>query len=112
MRGEVRIDSEAVQDYRLRYSPRVINYFTRKLKEFGLDQFRGEPCTFRERDKCNPRKVKMMLRVHVDDIIVTSSDADCDALVRFLSDTLPISDLGELTYYTGGVLEGDEDRGR
>lgn len=93
-------------------SPRVSNKFSvSKLEEYGFDQIQGDPCTFRLRDKRNPWKVKM-LSVHVDDIIVGSLDAGCDALIRFLRKSLPTNNLREPTYYTECVFERDWDKGR
>lgn len=55
--------------------------------------------------------VQMMLGVHVDDIVITSSSIDFDAVVRFLGKRLPTNSLGELTYDLGCVFERDRERG-
>lgn len=55
----------------LRQRPRSFDmHMVSKSKEYDFDQFGGDHCTFRSRDKLNPWKVNMMLDVHVDDIIV------------------------------------------
>lgn len=96
----------------LRQSSRVFKTFlVSELKEYGLKQLRGDPCTCRLRDKRNPSKIKMMLAVRIDDIIFAASDADYDALIRFLRKSSPANNLGELTYYMGCVLERNWDKG-
>lgn len=64
----------------------------------------------RLRNKRNTLNVKIMLAVHVDHMIVASSDNTCNSLVRFLRNSLPTNSLGQLTYYTGGVFERDLDK--
>lgn len=53
----------------------------------------------------------MILVVHIDDIIVASLCADCDAVIRFLRKTLPTENPREPTEYTGCVFESDWDKG-
>lgn len=66
--------------YGLLQGPRVSSrYLVSKLKHYGFDQFRGGPSTFRLREKLNSPRITMILSVHMDDTIVASSDATCDA---------------------------------
>lgn len=51
--------------------------------------------------------VNMMLGVHIDGMIVTSSDDDCHALVSFLREYLPTNNLGELIYHKDCTIERD-----
>lgn len=82
-----------------------------KSKEHGFDLFRRNLSTFRLRNKRDPSKVKMMLGVHVDDIIIAISYSDCNAQVRFLRESLLTIDLGELTFKAGCAIERDRERG-
>lgn len=60
---------------------------------------------FGSRNKRNHSEIKLTLGVHVDDTIVTSSSADCDASVESLRKLLPTNHLRELTYCTSRVLK-------
>lgn len=89
-------------------SLRVWNkYFVWRLKEFGSDESLGDPCTIRLRGKQNPSKIKMMLHFYVEDIIIASSSANRDALVRYLRESFATTNAGEptrtsrITYLSG-----------
>ena len=53
------------------------------------------------------KKIRMILAVHVDDMIVAGSKKDCDWLRSVLSEVFPVNDLGELTWYTGCSFKRD-----
>ena len=69
------------------------------LKSNGFEQCKSEPCVLRLLDSNS--KVRMILAVHVDDMIVAGNSEDCKWLHERLCKVFPVNDLGSLTWYTG-----------
>lgn len=81
------------------------------LKEYGSDQFRADLCTLPLTDKSSPSNLKtIIVGEHVDKIVVVSSRAGCDVLIRLLEKPLLTKNL-ELRLYTGCVFERDDEGG-
>ena len=53
----------------------------------------SEPCLLRLKDP-KSKKIRMILAVHVDDMIVAGSKRDCDWLHSALSQVFPVQQLG------------------
>ncbi len=95
--------------YGLKQAGRAWNsLLTSTLKEQGFSQNLADPCTVRLMD--GPQ-VEMILAVHVDDMIVVGTKADCDHLRESLAKTFPTKNLGELTWYMGCLFERDRANG-
>jgi len=95
--------------YGLKQAGRAWNaLLTATLKEHGFTQNLADPCIFRLMD--GP-KVKMILAVHVDDMIIAGKKADCDRLRDSLAKTFPTKNLGELSWYMGCLFERDRIKG-
>lgn len=78
----------------------------RQLGGFGLEQCPADPCTFRMIGKDG--RVRMMLAVHGDDMIVAGSSADCYGLYKHLNKRVQTKHLGGLTHYTGCSFKSDQ----
>ena len=80
------------------------------LRSLGFEQHPSEPCVLRLLDpKSNDTKV--MIAVHVDDMIVAGNKLDCDWLRSALSEAFPVNNLGPLNWYTGCAFERNRRRG-
>ena len=55
------------------------------------------------------KKVRMILAVHVDDMIVAGNSKDCKWLHERLCKVFPVNNLGPLTWYTGCAFERSSD---
>ena len=80
------------------------------LKSIGFQKHPSEPCVLRLLDP-ESGAVRLMIAVHVDDMVVAGNDDDCDWLRRSLSRVFPVNNLGPLTWYTGCAFERDRDNG-
>lgn len=77
----------------------------RQLEGFGLERCQRDPFVFCMIGKNG--KMKMVLGVSVDDMIVASSSANCDHLDEHLNQRFSTNNFGELMHYTGYSLERD-----
>ena len=66
--------------------------------EYSMEQYRTDPCTFRMVEN---GKVKLIMVVHVDGIVIAGSDVACRDFHAELNTEFPINNLGKLTRYTG-----------
>ena len=57
------------------------------------------------------KTVKIMLAVHVDDMIVAGRKLSCEWLRIALSEKFPVNNLGPLNWYTGCAFERDRRNG-
>ena len=74
------------------------------VDEHGMEQCRADPCVYR---KIVEGVVKLVLVVHVDDILVSGEKEACDESHHTLNKNFPTENLGELNGQTGvrfGVL--------
>ena len=78
------------------------------LTSNGFEQCKSDPCVLRLLDR-KTRKIKMILAVHVDDMILAGNEKDCDWLQKTLSEVFPVNNLGPLTWYTGCSFERSAD---
>ena len=72
--------------------------------EHGMEQCRADPCVYR---KIVEGVVKLILVVHVDDILVSGEKEACDELHHTLNRNFPTENLGELKWYLGCAVERD-----
>ena len=79
-----------------------------QLESFGLEQCPADPCIFRKTRKDG--RIRMMLAVHVDDMVVAGNSADCNRLHKHLNKRFPTNNLGPLTHYTGCNFKHDKTR--
>ena len=63
------------------------------VDEHGMEQCRADPCVY---EKIVEGVVKLILVVHVDDILVSGEKEACDELHHTLTDNFPTENLGEL----------------
>ena len=75
----------------------------------GFEQCLSDPCVLRLTD-AKARKVGIVLAIDVDDMVVVSSEQDCDWLKSTLSETFPVNHLGPLKWYTGRSFDRSKDR--
>ena len=80
------------------------------LRSIGFEQHPSEPCVLRLLDP-KSKTVKIMLAVHVDDMIVAGSKLSCEWLRNVLSEKFPVNNLGPLNWYTGYAFERDRRSG-
>ena len=80
------------------------------LRSIGFQQHPSEPCVLRLLDS-KPNAAKIMIAVHVDDMIVAGSKSDCDWLRDSLSKVFPVNKLRPLNCYTGCASERDREYG-
>ena len=80
------------------------------LKSIGFERHPSEPCVLRLLQP-DSNTVRMMIAVHVDDMIIAGNDDDCDWLRTSLSRIFPVNNLGPLTWYTGCAFERDRENG-
>ena len=78
------------------------------LKSIGFEQCKSEPCVLRLFDS-KSKKVRMILAVHVDDMVVAGNSKDCKWLHERLCKVFPVNNLGPLTWYTGCAFERSSD---
>ena len=81
---------------------------TSALKKLGFQRCLSDPCIFRFLEG---NDVRMIVGVHVDDMIAVSSEEDCLWLQKSLVDYFPVKHLGELKWYMGCSFERDTDEG-
>ena len=68
------------------------------VDEHGMEQCRADPCVYR---KIMEGVVKLILLVHVDDILVSGKKEACNELHYTLNENSPTENLGELNGQTG-----------
>jgi len=78
------------------------------LTSIGFEQCKSEPCVLRLLDS-KSKKVRMILAVHVDDMVVAGNSKDCKWLHERLCKVFPVNNLGPLTWYTGCAFERSSD---
>ena len=78
------------------------------VDENGMEQCRADPCVFR---KIVEGVVKLILVVHVDDVLVSEEKEACDELHHTLNEYFPTENLGELKWYLGCAVERDWQQG-
>ena len=64
----------------------------------------ADPCVYR---KIVEGVVKLILVVHVDDILVSGEKEACDELHHTLIENFPTENIGELKWYLGCAAERD-----
>ena len=97
--------------YGLKQSARTwLDLLISTLQASGFEQSMSEPYLLRLKDP-KSKKIRMILAVQVDDMIVAGSKKDCDWLRSALSEVFPVNDLGELTWYTGCSFKRDVKKG-
>ena len=74
------------------------------LVDKGTEQCRADPCVYR---KIVEGVVKLILVVHVDDILVSGEKEACNELHHTLNENFPTENLGELKWYLGCAAERD-----
>ena len=74
------------------------------VDEHSMEQCRADPCVYR---KIVEGVVKLILVVHVDDIMVSGKKGACDELHHTLNGKSPTEIFGELKWYVGCVVEHD-----
>ena len=78
------------------------------VDENGMEQCRADPCVFR---KIVEGVLKLILVVHVDDVLVSGEKEACDELHHTLNEQFPTENLGELKWYLGCAVERDWQQG-
>ena len=78
------------------------------VDEHGMEQCRADPCVYR---KVVEGVVKLILVVHVDDILVSGEKEACDGQHHIQNEKIPTENLGELKWYLGCVVERDWQQG-
>ena len=78
------------------------------VDEHGMERCRADPCVYR---KIVEAVVKLILEVHVDDILVSGEKEVCDELHHTLNENFPTETLGELKWYLGCAVERDWQQG-
>ena len=78
------------------------------VDEHGMQQCRADSCVYRE---IVEEVVKLILVVHVDDILVSGKKEACDELHHALNGNFPTESLGELKWYLGCAVERDWQQG-
>ena len=73
-----------------------------------MEQCRADPCVYR---KIVEGVMKLILVVHVDDILVSGEKEACEELHHTLNENFPTENLGELKWYLGCAAERDWQRG-
>ena len=98
--------------YGLKQASRTWNkLLVSRLKGYGFEQCKADPCIFRLMDE-ESDSVRMMLAAHVDDMVLACKGAkECESLRAFLSESFPTNNLGKLRYYTGCSFKRDKQRG-
>ena len=74
------------------------------VDEHVMEQCRADPRVYR---KIVEEMVKLILVVHVDDILVSGEKKACDELHNTLNRNFPTENLGELKWYLGCAVERD-----
>ena len=74
------------------------------VDEHSMEPCRADPCVYR---KIVEGVVKLILVVHVDDILVSGEKEACDKLHHTLIEKFPTENIGELKWYLGCAAEGD-----
>ena len=69
-----------------------------------MEQCRADACVYRN---IVEGVVKLILVVHVDDILVSGKKEACDELHHTLNENFPTENLGELKWYLGCAAERD-----
>ena len=77
-------------------------------EEHGMEQCRADPCVYR---KIVEGVVKLILVVHVDDILVSGEKEACDDLHHTLNGNFPTKNLGELCWCLWCAVERDWQHG-
>ena len=67
-----------------------------------MEQFRTDPCFFRT---VMDRTVELTMAVYVHDVVIAGSDERCKDFRAALVAKFPVSNLGELTWYTSRVFK-------
>ena len=81
---------------------------TLALKKLGFERCPSDPCIFR---LFRGKDIKMIVGVHVDDMILVSSEKDSRWLQEKLCDFFPVKHLGKLSWYMGCSFERDAREG-
>ena len=78
------------------------NLLASSLKKLNFERCLVDPCIYR---LMNGDRVRVIVGVHVDDMIVVASNEDCLKLQKKLSKFFPVKHLGVLTWYMGCSFE-------
>ena len=74
-----------------------------------MEQSKADPCMSR---KVVDGEVTLIVCVHVDDLAVTAKDkGTCDAFYSQLKEEIPVTDMGDLSWYLGCAFERDKMEG-
>ena len=74
------------------------------VEKIAMDQCKAEPCFF---CKITKHEVSLMVKVPVDDIIVSGERDMCDDVFGQLKQRFPVKNLGELEIYTCFAFKRD-----
>ncbi|CAN0023247.1 unnamed protein product, partial [Sphacelaria rigidula] len=78
------------------------------LEDVGMVQCEADPCVFKMGDAGD---VRVILVVHVDDILISGTEGNVQKVGKLLNDKFPTNNLGEFTWYMGCAVDRDWDRG-
>ena len=78
------------------------------VDEHDMGQCRADPCVYK---KFVEGVVKLIIVVHVDDILVSGEKEECHELHHTLNENFLTENLGELKWYLGGAVERDWQQG-
>ncbi|CAM9535640.1 unnamed protein product [Sphacelaria rigidula] len=78
------------------------------LEDVRMVQCEADPCVFRMEDAGD---VRVILVVHVDDILISGSEEYVGKVGQILNKTFPTNNLGGVTWYMGCAVDRDWDRG-
>ena len=78
------------------------------VEDVGMIQCGADPCVFKLEDA---GKVKVILVVHVDDILVGGPETEVLEVGKILNSKFPTNNLGEVSWYMGCAVHRDWDRG-
>ncbi|CAM9949757.1 unnamed protein product, partial [Sphacelaria rigidula] len=77
------------------------------LEDVGMVQCEADPCVFQME---GARDVRVSLVVHVDDILIRSSERYVGEVGQILDKKFPTNNLGEVTWYMGCAVDRNWDR--
>ncbi|CAN0007851.1 unnamed protein product, partial [Sphacelaria rigidula] len=77
-------------------------------EDVGMVQCEADPCVFKMADA---GEVRVILVVHVDDILISGFEEYVGKVGQILNKTFPTDNLGEVTWYMECAVDRDWDRG-
>lgn len=80
----------------------------KELLEYDFEQSMPDPLCFRLLDE---HFVGILIVIHVNDMLVTCVEENCERLTEALQLKFPTKNLGELTWYSGYALKHNTESG-